>query len=88
MHSGKAEHATPSDVKLSEKSEIMETLRLQFDRRSGIERRRIFYVAHLPERRSGTDRRVSGERRKKLLKMLSGSRLWEELYGNDHNLDE
>jgi hypothetical protein len=88
MRSGKIEQATPSDFQLSEKSEIMETLQLHFDRRSGIERRRISYVAHIPERRSGTDRRDSGERRRKLLRMFSGSRLWEELYGNESNLDE
>lgn len=29
------------------------------DRRSGIERRRLFYTCHIPERRSGADRRRS-----------------------------
>lgn len=33
------------------------------DKRSGIERRRFSYHAHIPERRSGQDRRSEGERR-------------------------
>jgi hypothetical protein len=61
---------------------------LHFDRRSGIERRRISYVAHIPERRSGTDRRVSNDRRRELIKTSSGLELWNELYGNDKNLAE
>lgn len=32
-------------------------------RRSGIERRRFSYAEHIPERRSGEDRRVSDDRR-------------------------
>jgi hypothetical protein len=66
----------------------VERLPLHFDRRSGIERRRISYVAHIPERRSGTDRRVSDDRRRELIKTSSGLELWNELYGNDKNLAE
>jgi hypothetical protein len=33
------------------------------DKRSGIERRRFSYHVHIPERRSGQDRRGEGERR-------------------------
>jgi len=33
-------------------------------RRSGIERRQIVYTIHIPERRSGKDRRVCPDRRK------------------------
>jgi len=50
------------------------------DRRSGIERRCFSYVAHIPERRSGTDRRVSGERRKDRTIILSGLSL-EDRFG-------
>jgi hypothetical protein len=32
------------------------------DKRSGIERRRFSYNAHIPERRSGLDRRTEGMR--------------------------
>jgi hypothetical protein len=66
----------------------VEKLRLHFDRRSGIERRRISYVAHIPERRSGTDRRVSDDRRRELIRTSSGLEIWKELYGNDRNLTE
>jgi hypothetical protein len=34
-------------------------------RRSGVERREIFYTLHIPERRSGKDRRSGNDRRKK-----------------------
>jgi hypothetical protein len=66
----------------------VERLELHFDRRSGIERRRISYVAHIPERRSGTDRRVSDDRRRELIRISSGLKLLNELYGNDRNLAE
>ena len=39
-------------------------LRSPHDRRSGFQRRCISYSVHIPERRSGTDRRNSDERRK------------------------
>ena len=32
-------------------------------RRSGVERRRFFYISHIPERRSGQDRRSGRDRR-------------------------
>jgi hypothetical protein len=35
-------------------------------RRSGVERREIFYTMHIPERRSGKDRRSGNDRRKKI----------------------
>jgi hypothetical protein len=70
------------------KAENVERLELHFDRRSGIERRRISYVAHIPERRSGTDRRVSDDRRRELIRTSSGLEIWKELYGNDRNLTE
>jgi hypothetical protein len=70
------------------KAENVERLELHFDRRSGIERRRISYVAHIPERRSGTDRRVSDDRRRELIRTSSGLELWNELYGNGRNLAE
>ena len=63
-------------------------MRSSFDRRSGIERRCISYAAHIPERRSGKDRRVPDERRKELIRTSSGLKLWKELYGNDRNLAE
>ena len=34
-------------------------------RRSGVERRRFSYTNYLPERRSGKDRRIEVDRRKK-----------------------
>jgi hypothetical protein len=71
-----------------QKHENVERLRLHFDRRSGIERRRISYVAHIPERRSGTERRVSDDRRRELIRTSSGLELWKELYGSDMNLAE
>jgi hypothetical protein len=70
------------------KAENVERLPLHFDRRSGIERRRISYVAHIPERRSGTDRRVFDDRRREFIRTSSGLELWNELYGNDKNLAE
>jgi len=59
-----------------------------FDRRSGIDRRCISYVAHVPERRSGRDRRVSDDLWKEVNRTQSGSRLLKTLYGNDRNLAE
>lgn len=59
-----------------------------FDRRSGIDRRCISYVAHVPERRSGRDRRVSDDLWKEVNRTQSGSRLLKTLYGNDRNLEE
>ena len=40
-------------------------------RRSGIERREYSYTAHIPERRSGTDRR-SGDERRSVLSVWDG----------------
>jgi hypothetical protein len=88
MRSGKTEHATSSDFQIFDKSEIMETLRLHFDRRSGIERRHISYLAHIPERRSGRDRRISDDLWKEVDRTQSGSKLLKALYGSDHNLAE
>jgi hypothetical protein len=45
-------------------------------------------MAHIPESRSGTDRRVSDDRRRELIRTSSGLELWNELYGNDRNLAE
>jgi len=66
---------------IKKKLESLEDLRLPHDRRSGIERRRFSYVAHIPERRSGTDRRLSDDRRTGLIRTSSWSKLWKELYG-------
>jgi hypothetical protein len=57
-----------------------------YDRGSGIDRRCISYVAHIPERRSGRDRRVSGERRKDLMRKSQRSSTWRELYEPDGGL--
>ena len=35
-------------------------------RRSGIDRRNVFYTVHVPEQRSGKDRRSSTDRRARL----------------------
>jgi hypothetical protein len=56
---------------IKKKLESLEDLRLPQDRRSGIERRCFSYVAHIPERRSGTDRRVSDDRRRELIRTSS-----------------
>ena len=69
-------------------SESEENLKSPFDRRSGIDRRCISYVAHVPERRSGRDRRVSDDLWKEVNRTQSGSRLLKTLYGNDRNLEE
>jgi hypothetical protein len=58
-------------------------MRLSFERRSGIERRRVSYAAHIPERRGGTDRRVSDDRRRKSVGVASGSKLRKEVNGNE-----
>jgi len=69
-------------------SESEENLKSPFDRRSGIDRRCISYVAHIPDRRSGRDRRISDDLWKELNRTPSGPRLLKALYGNDHNLAE
>jgi hypothetical protein len=73
---------------IKKKLESLEDLRLPQDRRSGIERRRTSYVAHIPERRSGRDRRISDQLWKELNRTPSGSELLETLYGDGHNLTE
>jgi hypothetical protein len=65
-----------------------ENLKSPFDRRSGIERRCISYVAHIPERRSGRDRRMSDDLRKELNRTASGFRLLRALNSIDHKLAE
>lgn len=67
---------------------MAETRRSSFDRRSGIERRCVSYAVHIPERRSGTDRRVSDERRKELIRTSSGLKLLKELYGSDWHFED
>jgi len=71
---------------IKKKLESLEELRLPQDRRSGIERRRTSYVAHIPERRSGRDRRISDELWKELNRTPSGSALLETHYSHGHNL--
>jgi hypothetical protein len=63
--------------------QTMGDLRLPHDRRSGIERRCISYVDHIPERRSGMDRRVSDERRKDWIRTSQWSSIWKDLYAPD-----
>lgn len=58
------------------------------DRRSGIERRSFFYVAHFPERRSGQDRRKPEERRKDWIRTSQWSSSWKEMWGIDWDLAE
>jgi hypothetical protein len=70
------------------KSESEEKLKSPFDRRSGIDRRCFSYAVHIPERRSGRDRRICDDLRKELNRTSSGPRLLRALYGNDHNLTE
>ena len=41
--------------------------KLKFDRRCGLERREFFYTEHTPEKRSGDDRRVGKNWKKRLL---------------------
>jgi hypothetical protein len=43
-----------------------EMTRYNGDRRSGIERRRVVYTVHIPERRAGLDRRVGFDRRNRI----------------------
>ena len=68
--------------------ERVQVVRTLFKRRSGIERRCFSYAAHIPERRSGRDRRVSDDRRRELSRIPSGPRLLKGLYGNDWNIEE
>jgi hypothetical protein len=68
--------------------QTVEDLRFPYDRRSGIERRCISYDGHIPERRSGTDRRVLGERRKDWIRTSQWSSIWKELYDADWDLAE
>jgi len=44
---------------------MSQTLSDNRDRRSGIDRREIFYTMHIPEGRSGKDRRSGNDRRRK-----------------------
>jgi hypothetical protein len=69
-------------------SESEEKLKSPFDRRSGIDRRGVSYVAHIPERRSGRVCRISDDLRKELNRTSSEPRLLRALYGNDHKLTE
>jgi hypothetical protein len=69
-------------------SERVENLKSPFDRRSGIDGRRVSFTAHIPERRSGRDRRISDDLWKEVNRNLSGSRLLKALYGNGHDLAE
>jgi len=62
---------------------MTERMRSSFDRRSGIERRCYSYVVHIPERRSGIDRRVSDERRRKLIRTSQWASTKGELYALD-----
>jgi hypothetical protein len=48
-------------------------------RRSGIERRRLSYSAHIPERRSGLDRRIGGKDRRRRKDLQGGD---EQALGN------
>jgi hypothetical protein len=57
-----------------------------FERRSGMDRRCISYAAHIPERRSGKDRRISDVLWKELNRTPQGSRLLRVLYGDDYNV--
>ena len=77
--------APRSPSSIPERAQVVRTL---VQVRSGIERRRFSYAAHLPERRSGTDRRVSDDRRRELSRIPPGSRLLKELYDNDWNIEE
>jgi hypothetical protein len=60
-----------------------EDLHFPHDRRSGIERRSLSYVVHALERRSGTDRRDSDERRKDWIRTSQWTSAWRELYEPD-----
>ena len=46
----------------TDKKRVQASVPQNGDKRLGIERRRFFYDAHLPERRSGQDRRMAGVR--------------------------
>ena len=41
------------------------------DRRNGKERRKFFYTIHIPERRTGKERRLASERRKTQRQMIN-----------------
>lgn len=73
---------------IKRKVETMGDMRFPHDRRSGIERRRISYDGHIPERRSGKDRRVLGERRKDWIRTSQWTSTWKELYDVDWELAE
>ena len=68
------------------RQQMSENLRLPYDRRSGIDRRNQLYDNHLPERRGGTERRVSVERRADWMKVFKWSSAWKELWGIDSHL--
>ena len=70
------------------KSESEEKLKSPFDRRSGIDRRCFSYAVHIPERRSGRDRRISDDLWKELNRTSSGPKLLRALYVNGHNPTE
>jgi len=46
----------------TDKQRVQTSVPRNGDKRLGIERRRFFYDAHIPERRSGEDRRSAGVR--------------------------
>jgi len=71
---------------IKNKIQSLEDTRSPHDRRSGIERRNFSYVVHIPERRSGRDRRVSGERRKDWIRMSQWSSKERDLYTPDWDL--
>jgi hypothetical protein len=64
----------------------MGDLRFPQDRRSGIERRHFSYAAHIPERRSGTDRRDLDEHRKEWIRVPQFASTLKKLYGSHVDL--
>jgi len=63
-------------------------MRSSLERRSGIERRHVSYAAHIPERRSGTDRRASHNRRGGLSGAALGKKPLKEMDGTDLKEEE
>lgn len=55
-----------TDIILSDRLNITLSDRFLNDRRTGVERRKFFYTAHIPERRFGNDRRSVYERRRSI----------------------
>jgi hypothetical protein len=74
------------------RSRMTKSLRLPFDRRSGVDRRKAYKLEYLleggTERRGYKDRRSQNERRKDWIRVSEWSSVWRELFDPKHYLAE